>query len=136
MLLDTPLKKAVACWFEPERLCNSRSGTIYLFPCVPSQFDVAFRDMQARGGFLVSAELRGGQVAYASIKARRTDECRVMNPWPGKELRVYELPSKKQIQATKDKDGERYRFSAVAGREYELSASAKQDLYHLKVPTG
>jgi hypothetical protein len=30
--LEKPVKKAIACWFEPERLCNSRSGTIFFFP--------------------------------------------------------------------------------------------------------
>jgi hypothetical protein len=120
MTLDTPFKKTMACWFEPERLCNSRSGTIYLFPCVPSKFDVAFKDMQARGGYLVSAEMKGGSVTCAVIKARRMGECKVMNPWPGKELKVVELPGRTPVKATKDEDGERYRFAAESGREYEL----------------
>ena len=44
-----------------------------------------------------------------------------MNPWPGKILRLVELPGKKPIRATKDKECERYHFPAVAGREYVLS---------------
>lgn len=123
MTLDTPFKKTMACWFEPERLCNSRSGTIYLFPCVPSKFDVAFKDMQARGGFLVSAELKNGAVTYAEIKVRRAGECKVINPWPGKTLKVLELPGRKEVKASRDADGERYRFAARAGCAYELSAA-------------
>ena len=116
--LISPIEKTMACWFEPERLCNSRSGTIYLFPCVPSKFDVAFKDMQARGGFLVSAEWKGGAVTYASIKARRSGECKVMNPWPGKGMKVLDLPGRKEVKTVKDADAERYRFAAEAGRAY------------------
>ena len=110
----------MACWFEPERLCNSRSGTIYLFPCVPSKFNVAFKDMQARGGFLVSSEWKSGAVTYASIKARRSGECKVMNPWPGKGMKAIELPGRTAVKTVKDADAERYRFTAEAGREYEF----------------
>ena len=43
-----------------------------------------------------------------------------MNPWPGKELKVVELPGRTPVKATKVEDGERYRFAAESGREYEL----------------
>ena len=118
--LVTSQEKTMACWFEPERLCNSRSGTIYLFPCVPSKFNVAFKDMQARGGFLVSSEWKSGAVTYASIKARRSGECKVMNPWPGKGMKAIELPGRTAVKTVKDADAERYRFTAEAGREYEF----------------
>lgn len=39
---------------SPERLLNSRSGRIHLFPCAPT-VDVAFRRYRTRGGFMVSA---------------------------------------------------------------------------------
>jgi hypothetical protein len=116
--LNTPLKKAIACWFEPERLCNSRSGTIFFFPCVPGHFDVAFKDFQARGGFLVTGELRQGRVTYAQIQARRTTECAVMNPWPAKPLSITRQPENIVVAATHA--GEKYTFAAQAGKTYEL----------------
>jgi hypothetical protein len=117
--LNTREQKTIACWLEPERLCNSRSGTIFFFPCVPSGLDVAFRDFQARGGFLVSGEIRGGSVTYASVTSRRGGTCQVMNPWPGKELLVRELPTGQRITATKQ--GEKLSFASVAGKSYVLS---------------
>lgn len=119
--LETKAQKTIACWLEPERLCNSRSGTIHFFPCVPRDFDVAFRDFQARGGFLVSAELRGGAVTFVRIKARRDGKCRVMNPWPGRELKVSEAGGQEDVSVVKEKGSERYSFGVVAGREYELT---------------
>lgn len=116
--LDTPLQKTVACWFEPERLCNSRGGTIYFFPCVPTNFDVAFRDFQARGGFLVTGELRQGKVTYAQIIARRTTTCVVSNPWPGQKLSVYQFPE--NIAMPTSHTAEKYLFAAQAGKTYLL----------------
>jgi hypothetical protein len=117
--LDTTLKKTIACWFEPERLCNSRSGTIFLFPCVPSNFNVGFKEFQARDGFLVTAELRGGLVTFAQIQARRTTECAIMNPWPFKTLGVSQQPANTPV--TTSHIGKKYTFAAQAGKTYLLS---------------
>ena len=119
--LNTPLKQAVACWFEPERLCNSRGGTIFFFPSVPDKFNVAFKDFQARGGFLVTGELKNGAVTFAQIKARRTTECVVMNPWPHQLLKILEQPANTPVAAVQA-DG-KYTFAAVAGKTYLLQPS-------------
>ncbi len=119
--LNTSLKKTVACWFEPERLCNSRSGTIFFFPCVPGRYDVAFKDFQARGGFLVTGELRKGRVTFAQIQARRTTGCAVMNPWPGRTLIVKQQPE--NIPVVTAHVGEKYTFAAEAGKSYRLQPS-------------
>jgi len=71
---------------EPERLLNSRSGSIHLFPCVPENSTVGFRRFQARGGFLVTAERIGGETTTVQIESRRNIRCRLVNPWPGSEV--------------------------------------------------
>ena len=116
--LSTPMEKSLACWLEPERLCNSRSGTIHFFPCVPGRFDVAFKDFQARGGFLVSGQWLGGAVTHARITARRSGVCQVMNPWPGQRLAIYEYPARTRVATAKN--GECYTFPARAGKNYAL----------------
>jgi len=80
--LDTHEARADAYWGDPERLLNSRSGRIHLFPCVPDGATVAFRDFQARNGFLVSAECRHGETVHLQITARRNVPCRFKAPWP------------------------------------------------------
>lgn len=80
----------VAKGYGPEQLINSRSGRIHLFPAVPEKATVAFREMQARGGFAVSAECVRGRATYVEIKARRDGVCRLMNPWPGKPVTIRE----------------------------------------------
>ena len=78
------LKYRTVHWPErpaTERLLNSRSGRIHLFPSVPQWTKVAFRDFQARGGFLVSAAKNAEGIQLLEIKARRTLACHVMHPW-------------------------------------------------------
>jgi hypothetical protein len=70
-----------AYWAEPERLLNSRSGRIHLFPCMQDSTTVAFKDFQARNGFIISAECLKGKVQYFNIKSRRNIECRIANTW-------------------------------------------------------
>ena len=79
------LKYRIVHWPErpgTERLLNSRSGRIHLFPCVPDWAQVAFRNFQARGGFLVSAAKTDKGVGQVEITARRTLPCQIMHPWP------------------------------------------------------
>jgi len=118
LALRTRPQKAIACWLEPERLLNSRSGTMFFFPCVPGGFDVAFRDFQARGGFRVSAEYRGGTVTHVEITARRDGICSLMNPWPGRPLYVLEQPGNTPVNITQI--GGKCRFAAKAGCTYML----------------
>lgn len=106
---------------SPEQLINSRSGRIHLFPAIPPQTTVAFRDMQARGGFEVSAECIQGKVTYMHLRARRNVACRLMNPWPGKKVQLRELSTEKVIPHELDaSQGECVIFPAGRGREYVL----------------
>jgi Glycosyl hydrolase family 95 catalytic domain len=106
---------------HPERLVNSRSGRIHLFPCVPSWAAVAFRRFQARGGLLISAA-RNKQGAYwVEIEARRDVECSVMNPWPGKPVAVRDLRISEPAQFKIDRsNGECVVFAATAQHAYSI----------------
>jgi hypothetical protein len=101
-------------------LCNSRSGTIFLFPTVPSNLDLGFKDLQARGGFLVTAERKGGAVTYALVKSRRSGPCAIMNPWSGQTLYVND-PSGGLVPTTVA--GNKYTFATTVGHSYTLSTS-------------
>jgi hypothetical protein len=120
-VLNSTPRKVAACWLEPERLCNSRSGTIFFFPCIPTGLDIGFKDLQARGGFLVTAERKGGVATYALVKSRRSGPCAVMNPWPGQTLYVTEMPGGAQVTTTVAAN--KYTFSTTAGRSYTLSTT-------------
>ncbi len=117
---------------DPEMLLNSRSGRIHLFPVAewdPPNVDafskkdeVAFRNFQASGGFLVSACKNADGVYYVEVEARRDHECRLMNPWPGKKVVVREAGKAEAAAVRLDTDnGECAIFPTVAGHKYIIS---------------
>jgi len=106
----------------PERLMNSRSGRIHLFPAVPEWTAATFRGFLARGGFEVSASRDGKNgVQAVVVKARRSIPLQLMNPWKGKHPSVTDLTTGKAIRYTMDKsNGECIVFNAEAGHTYSF----------------
>jgi hypothetical protein len=120
--LVSPAQRIDACWYEPERLLNSRNGNMHLFPLVPTGCDVAFRGLQARRGFLVDGEYRGGEAVFLRIRSRRNVQCSFWNPWPGDRVEVRDEAGKEVACRRK---GELYRFPARAGVAYRLLHPAR-----------
>jgi hypothetical protein len=121
ILLGVPAKKTMWSIFDAESLLNSRSGNIHLFPAVEPGTAVAFRNFQARGAFLVSAAKNEQDVYFLEVRARRDGVCRLMNPWPGREIVVREegRPAPVKVQCDHS-NGACLTFEAVAGRTYRL----------------
>ena len=53
---------------------------IRVFPAWPRAWDAEFR-LLARGGFVVTAAIRGGEVQTLTVESRRGETCRLRNPW-------------------------------------------------------
>jgi hypothetical protein len=51
--------------------------------------DARFGNLRAWGGFLVASRLKGGLVQYVRIASEQGQTAVVVNPWPGKALRLY-----------------------------------------------
>jgi len=107
---------------SPDRLMNSRSGRIHLFPVVPEWTVAAFRGFLARGGFEVSAARDGKNgVQAVVVKARRSIPLQLMNPWKGKRPSVTDMTTGKSVSYTMDKsNGECIVFNAEAGHTYSF----------------
>ncbi len=106
---------------EPERLMNSRSGRIHLFPAIPDWTCVTFRDFLARGGFAVSAAREEDGVKAVTIRAARSIPCRLMNPWPGRKVTVTDLETMQDIPVGMDtSNGECILFQAAEGHSYGI----------------
>lgn len=106
--------------YSAEQLINSRSGRIHLFPAVPEGATVAFKDMQARGGFEVSAEIINGSVTYVLIKSRRDLECKLMNPWPGAMVKISDCTGKTVPYKVDTANGECLIFQCEKMASYEV----------------
>ena len=76
-------------WFENfalpvvvnECLMQSYNGEIRLFPNWPSDKDAEFRTLRAKGAFLVSAKLSGGEVRWIEIESEKGGALKVHSPW-------------------------------------------------------
>lgn len=105
----------------PERLVNSRSGRIHLFPCVPQSSVIAFRRFQARSGLLISAAKNEQGTYLVEIEARQPVTCSLMNPWPGKRVLVRTADKKQAVQFRIDRsNGECIVFSARSDISYRI----------------
>ena len=119
--IETNARLASQVVSTPERLMNSRSGRIHLFPVVPEWTEAAFRGFLARGGFEVSAARDGNGVKAVVVKARRSIPLQLMNPWKGKHPSVTDVTSGKAVKYTMDKsNGECIVFNAEAGHTYSF----------------
>jgi hypothetical protein len=106
---------------DAEMLLNSRSGRIHLFPAVAPSAEVAFRNFQARGGFVVSACKDAQRVYYVEIEARRDLPCQLMNPWPGQPVVIHEVGQTEPVSVQLDqRNGECLIFAAVANHKYQV----------------
>lgn len=105
----------------PERLMNSRSGRIHLFPVVPDWTVASFRGFLARNGFEVSAARDENGVQAVTIKARRNTPLQLMNPWNGRKPVVTDLTTGKTINYRMDTaNKECIVFQAEAGHTYSF----------------
>jgi hypothetical protein len=69
-------------------LLQSQDGIIRVFPAWLKQKDARFRDLRARGAFLVSGEFRDGRVEGVGIKSEAGGLCRVAAPWTDRTCEV------------------------------------------------
>ena len=100
-----------------EMLLQSHEGVIRLFPDWPKDEDARFGDLRAVGAFLVSAEIKGGQIGAVKIRSEKGMDCAVVNPWPGRKVALV-----KQGNLVGTLQGERFTFKTSAGETAELKA--------------
>ncbi len=63
---------------------SSGPGTVRVFPCWPKERDAQFANLRAQGGFLVSAEQKGGRVVRVGVTSTVGGRLRLVDPWSGK----------------------------------------------------
>lgn len=62
-------------------LLQHEDGVLRVFPDWPSEKDASFVRLRAKGAFVVSSELAGGQVAYIKIVSEKGGPLTVQSPW-------------------------------------------------------
>ena len=101
-----------------EMLLQSQGGVLRLFPAWDFTLgDAAFFSLRASGAFLVSAETRGGEIAYGIVRSLAGNPCRVADPFAG-ETRIRDLETGLAAAFTRE-DGV-LRFETERDHEYAV----------------
>ncbi|MCD9018879.1 glycosyl hydrolase family 95 catalytic domain-containing protein [Parachryseolinea silvisoli] len=66
----------------------AQDPVIHVFPAWPAEWDAQY-SLLCRGGFVVTASQRQGQIEFVEIRSQAGTTCRTRNPWPGKSVTVY-----------------------------------------------
>ena len=91
-----------------EMVVQSWGGVVRVFPAVSDRWrDVAFHQLRAEGGFVVSASRVGGRTTRVEVRAPRGGDLRLRDPFPGARV--------KWIGARARRDGADYVIPLRAG---------------------
>ncbi|MCF7973192.1 MAG: glycoside hydrolase [Phycisphaerae bacterium] len=66
----------------------AQNPVIRVYPAWPKQWDAAYT-LLARGAFLVSSSMTGGQIEFVQIQSQKGGECRLRNPWPDRTVTLH-----------------------------------------------
>ena len=67
-----------------EMLLQSQSGVIEVFPAIPVDWkDISFKDLRAMGAFIVSAEMKDGEVVSLSVHSEKGGLLKIRSPKDG-----------------------------------------------------
>ena len=97
-----------------EMLLQSHDGVIRLFPALPQEWRDAAFQLRAVGAFLVTAEIRAGEIQPFLIESLAGAECRVESPWAGQDTAVRNLSSGALLPVR----GAAIRFDTQPGARY------------------
>ena len=94
-------------------LCMGHQDVVRLFPVWPRQLDARFEQIRVEGAFLVSAQLEGGEVQPFTIVSEQGRPLTLLNPWPGKRVKVTTSEGKSLLLA-----GERIQMPTAPQTRY------------------
>ncbi|MBT3192763.1 MAG: hypothetical protein HN341_09440 [Verrucomicrobia bacterium] len=74
--------------FINSMLAHAHGDVLKVFHVWPKARDASFHRIRVRGAFLISGEVRGGEVTHVQVVSERGGPCRMQSCWPGRGIRV------------------------------------------------
>ena len=99
-----------------EMLCMGHGGVLRVFPVWPKDKDASFSTLRTYGAFLVSSELKDGEVLYVDILSEKGKTCTLKNPWPNREVLIQSSATEKQKWK-----GQYITINTIEGEQLRLS---------------
>lgn len=98
-----------------EMLCMGHQDIVRVFPVWPHDKDASFHQIRVEGAFLVSAELKNGEVTFLTLFSEKGRDLTLQNPWRERRVKVKDNTSGDIIA-----EGEYIRMKTVAGGTYQF----------------
>lgn len=99
-----------------EMLLTSWDGVLRLFPAWPLEKKARFRDLRAKGAFLVSASCERGQIMGVTVRSERGNPLTIQSPWT--KAHVFSQTAGREV--TPSHDGDLLRFNTSPCEIYRL----------------
>jgi len=77
--------------FLNSMFAHAHGGALKVCQVWPKERDAAFHRIRVRGAFLVSGEVKGGEVTSVDILSEQGKTCRMLSCWPGRSISVAQV---------------------------------------------
>lgn len=98
-----------------EMMMQSYEQIIRIFPNWNKARDASFEKLRAYGAFLVTSELKNGEIRYVRLSSEAGRKCTIDNPWPGKQVQLTRNGRKVEVLS-----GKTLTFDTVVGEQLEI----------------
>ena len=105
-----------------EMLCMGHQDIVRVFPVWPREKDASFHQIRVEGAFLVSGELKNGEVASLAIHSEQGRSLSLLNPWKHKKVRMKVWQSDRLLEE-KELEGEIFHMETLPGASYSFIVS-------------
>lgn len=103
-----------------EMLIQSHTGIVNLFPAIPNSWEnVSFSKLRTVGAFLVSSEMRNGEVIQVKIESETGGVISLANPFPDEKYII-------KGDFKKDESGKIIKIHSIKGQKIILTAKNEQ----------
>jgi poly(beta-D-mannuronate) lyase len=107
-------------------LMQSEGSIIRVFPDWPLTKNASFTKLRAKGAFLVSSELKNGEVPYIHIQSEQGGMVTLMDPWQDGTVKVFEINGKAKKAISFKELKNNISFNTIKGQSYFISNNGRK----------
>ena len=108
--------------FLNSMLANAHSGILKVFDVWPQGRDASFQRLRVKGAFLVSGELKDGNVSQVEILSEKGGTCRMESCWAGHSIAVEQVNKASSTPVRVRREEDVYAWDTVPGGMYRVTA--------------
>ncbi len=119
--------------FLNSMLAQAHGGVLKVFHVWPKDRDAAFKRIRVKGAFLVSGQVKDGEVVHVDIHSEQGGPCRMLSCWSDWAVAVANAADD-TAPIDVHEDGDVYTWETTAGATYRVTAGAAVSREHPNHP--